>query len=68
MDHDLHISALDVFHEMGRRKSRNITEVLDWYCEEDAGVLRGKGLNELVEHMTAFDALDEKSRLEDSDG
>ena len=61
VDHDIHISPLNVFHEMDRRKSRNITEVLDWYRDEDAGVLRGNKLNEFVDHVTAFDALDEKS-------
>ena len=47
-DDDKHISALDVFHEMGGRRSRCIREVLNWYREEDAGDLRRSELNELV--------------------
>ena len=47
-DDDKQISALDVFHEMGGRRSRCIREVLNWYREEDAGDLRRSELNELV--------------------
>ena len=46
---------------MGGRKSRYTKEVLDWYCEEDAGDLRRNEVNELVEKRTALNALEEKS-------
>ena len=37
---DVHIYALDAFHEMDGRKSRYIREVLDWYRGEDARDLK----------------------------
>ena len=45
---------------MDGRKSRYIGEVLEWYRGEDAGDLKRSELNELVEHLTCLDALEEK--------
>ena len=60
VDDDTQISASDVFLEMDGRKSRYIQEVLDWYREQDAGDFRRRKLNELVENMTALNALERK--------
>ena len=41
VDDDIYTSALDVFYQIDGRQSRYIKkEVLDWYREEDARVLR----------------------------
>ena len=45
VDDDIQISALDIFHETDGRKSRYISEVLEWYREEDAGDLTRNELN-----------------------
>ena len=50
--------ALDAFDENDYCKNRFIKEVLVWRGEEDAGDFRG---NELVEDMTALNALEGKS-------
>ena len=60
VDDDTQISALDVSLEMDGQKSRYIQEVLNWYREQDAGDFRRHKLNELVEHMTALNALERK--------
>ena len=54
---DVEISALDAFYETDGRKSRYVREVLDWYRGEDAGDLKRRECNELVEHMTCLNAL-----------
>ena len=56
VDDDVQFSALDVFYEMDRRKSRCTGDVLDWYRGEDAGYLKKSELNELVENMTCLNA------------
>ena len=53
VDDDAHMSALDVFYEMDRRRSPYIKEVLDWNREEDARDLR---INELSDNMTDLNA------------
>ena len=63
VDDDVQISALDAFYEMDGRKSRHIKEVLEWYRGEDAGDLKrseSNELNELVENLTCFNALERK--------
>ena len=67
VDDDIHKSVLDVFFEMEGRKSRYITEVLDWYRDEDAGDLKKSELNELVEIMTCPKVFEVKSwKIENS--
>ena len=56
VDHDTHISELDVVYEMGGRKNRYIKEVLDWYRQTDARNLRRHELNDLVDNTTALNA------------
>ena len=60
VDDDEQISALDPFYEMDGRSSRYNREVLDWYRGEDAGDLKRSELNELVENLTRFNALERK--------
>ena len=61
VDDDVQISALDAFYEMDGRKSRYIGEVLEWYRGEDAGDHKRSELNELnelVQNLTCFNALE----------
>ena len=60
VDDDIQISALDVVYEIDGRRSRHISEVLDWYREEDAGDLKRSELNEFVENMACLTALEGK--------
>ena len=60
VDDDVQISALDAFYLMDGRKSRYIGEVLEWYREEDAGDLKRRELNELVENLACLNALEGK--------
>ena len=54
---DVQVSALDEFHEMDGRKSREIGEVLERYRGEDAGDLK---IIELVEKWTCLNAFEKK--------
>ena len=58
VDDDIHISALDVFHEMDGRWSRHIKEVWDWYREEDVRDLKRSELTALVDNTTALHDLE----------
>ena len=60
VDDDVQISAFNAFFEMDGRKSRYIGEVLEWCRGEDAGDLKRSELNELVENLTCFNALEVK--------
>ena len=60
VDEDVDISALDAFCEMDGRNCRYIGEVLDWYRGEDAGDLKRRELNELVENLTCLNAFEGK--------
>ena len=58
LDDDVQISALDAFHEMDGRKSRDIGEVLDWYRREDVGDLTRSESNDLVEILTCLNVFE----------